>query len=205
MQDFDDLSLADLQAFADQGLSISFPNQWCDWLDRPVVDHFACALTAFRRLRQPRSVRTKAPGMWGTRVADIYLTEFDRIFRHFYSRDAANDIAKHGGQTKFGLLDDSDRWTNDYFDPSKAKSHRREMFFANPQKTWQAEAAKDPDVFAGEGVRGSKGTKDGGVPVARAAARKKAVVKKRAKKKAAPKKKAKAKAKTPRKRTARKS
>ncbi|WP_407121457.1 phospholipase D-like domain-containing protein [Bradyrhizobium sp. STM 3561] len=140
-----------------------------------------------------------------TRVADIYLTEFDRIFRHFYSRDAANDIAKHGGQTKFGLLDDSDQWTNDYFDPSKAKSHRREMFFANPQKTWQAEAAKDPDVFAGEGVRGSKGTKDGAVPVARAAARKKAAVKKRAKKKAAPKKKAKAKAKTPRKRTARKS
>jgi hypothetical protein len=28
-----------------------------------------------------------------TRVADIYLTEFDRILRHFYFRDAANEIA----------------------------------------------------------------------------------------------------------------
>jgi phosphatidylserine/phosphatidylglycerophosphate/cardiolipin synthase-like enzyme len=41
-----------------------------------------------------------------TRVADIYVTEFDRIFRHFYSRDAANSIAEHGGQTNFGLLDE---------------------------------------------------------------------------------------------------
>jgi hypothetical protein len=24
-----------------------------------------------------------------TRVADIYVTEYDRIFRHFYSRDIA--------------------------------------------------------------------------------------------------------------------
>ncbi|MET4175928.1 phosphatidylserine/phosphatidylglycerophosphate/cardiolipin synthase-like enzyme [Bradyrhizobium sp. LA6.1] len=135
-----------------------------------------------------------------TRVADIYLTEFDRIFRHFYSRDAANNIAKHGGQTKFGLLDDTDRWTNDYFDKTNAKNHRREMFFADPKRSWQADAAKDPDVFVGEGVRGGKGTKgakDGGEPVARAAARKTAAPKKKgskAGKKAAAKKKAQKKA-----------
>src|SRR4051812_15118746 len=28
-----------------------------------------------------------------TRVADIYMTEFDRIFRHFYFRDVANELA----------------------------------------------------------------------------------------------------------------
>lgn len=32
-----------------------------------------------------------------TRVADIYLTEFDRIFRHFYSRDIINSIERAGG------------------------------------------------------------------------------------------------------------
>lgn len=92
-----------------------------------------------------------------TRVADIYLTEFDRIFRHFYSRDAANSIAKHGGQTHFGLLEETDRWTNDYFDISKPQNHRREMFFADPAKTWQAAAQGDPDVFEGEGTRAARG------------------------------------------------
>ncbi|SDG68267.1 Phosphatidylserine/phosphatidylglycerophosphate/cardiolipin synthase [Bradyrhizobium sp. Rc2d] len=136
-----------------------------------------------------------------TRVADIYLTEFDRIFRHFYSRDAANNIAKHGGQTKFGLLDDTDGWTHDYFDKTNAKNHRREMFFADPSKSWQAAAAKDADVFVGEGVRGGMGKKaanGAAVPVARAAARKKTAVKKKglkAGKKAAATKKAKKKAK----------
>ena len=27
-----------------------------------------------------------------TRVADIYMTEFDRLFRHFYFRDVANEV-----------------------------------------------------------------------------------------------------------------
>ncbi|WP_165405221.1 phospholipase D-like domain-containing protein [Bradyrhizobium genosp. SA-3] len=136
-----------------------------------------------------------------TRVADIYLTEFDRIFRHFYSRDAANNIAKHGGQTKFGLLDDTDGWAHDYFDKTNAKNHRREMFFADPSKSWQAAAAKDADVFVGEGVHGGKGKKaanGAAVPVARAAARKKTAEKKKglkAGKKAAATKKAKKKAK----------
>jgi hypothetical protein len=87
-----------------------------------------------------------------TRVADIYLTEFDRIFRHFYSRDAANDITRHGRETHFGLLDESDKWTNDYFDPENAKNHRREMFFANADNAWSDKAPRDHDVFAGEGA-----------------------------------------------------
>ncbi len=39
-----------------------------------------------------------------TRVADIYLTEFDRILRHFYSRDIINKIEKAGGDAKVGRL-----------------------------------------------------------------------------------------------------
>jgi phosphatidylserine/phosphatidylglycerophosphate/cardiolipin synthase-like enzyme len=91
-----------------------------------------------------------------TRVADIYLTEFDRIFRHFYSRDAANNIAKRGGHTNFGLLEDTDVWTSDYFDKAKAKNHRREMFFDSPASIWVSAAQKDPDEFVGEGTRRSK-------------------------------------------------
>ncbi len=86
-----------------------------------------------------------------TRVADIYLTEFDRIFRHFYFRDAANEIAQKGIRDDFGLLKENDAWTNDYFDPKNVKNHRREMFFANPASAWSAKAPRDEDVFAGEG------------------------------------------------------
>jgi len=88
-----------------------------------------------------------------TRVADIYVTEFDRIFRHFYSRDAANAIAQQGRNTKFGLLDETGKWSDDYFDLNNVKSHRREMFFTDPAKVWSGKASQDPDVFVGEGER----------------------------------------------------
>ena len=41
-----------------------------------------------------------------TRVADIYMTEFDRLFRHFYFRDVANEVAmkrKKGEKPEEGL------------------------------------------------------------------------------------------------------
>jgi phosphatidylserine/phosphatidylglycerophosphate/cardiolipin synthase-like enzyme len=129
-----------------------------------------------------------------TRVADIYLTEFDRIFRHFYSRDAANSIAKHGGHTNFGLLEDTDQWTEDYFDKTKAKNHRRGMFFANPANTWVGAAKKDPDVFLGEGTRAPRRTKKNSAPGKKGAkpgAKKKMPAKKAAKKKKVAKTKAK--------------
>jgi phosphatidylserine/phosphatidylglycerophosphate/cardiolipin synthase-like enzyme len=87
-----------------------------------------------------------------TRVADIYLTEFDRIFRHFYFRDAANEIAQKGIRDEFGLLKESDVWTNDYFDPKNVKNHRRAMFFADPAAAWSTKAPRDEDMFAGEGM-----------------------------------------------------
>src|SRR6185436_16461008 len=40
-----------------------------------------------------------------TRVADIYMTEFDRVFRHFYFRDIANELAAKGDEAAAIFLD----------------------------------------------------------------------------------------------------
>jgi hypothetical protein len=114
-----------------------------------------------------------------TRVADIYLTEFDRIFRHFYSRDIINQIAKSGHTPQVGLLDTTGNWSNDYFTPANAKCHRRLMFFADASSAWSATAGNDPDVFVGEGKRAPKGK--GGAKTGKGGAAKK-VKKKPAKK-----------------------
>jgi phosphatidylserine/phosphatidylglycerophosphate/cardiolipin synthase-like enzyme len=77
-----------------------------------------------------------------TRVADIYLTEFDRIFRHFYFRDIANELAAKGTSAKSAFLDESvqSEWTDGYFKPNRLKTNRRLMFFAQPGTTWFANA-----------------------------------------------------------------
>ncbi len=81
-----------------------------------------------------------------TRVADIYLTEFDRIFRHFYFRDVANEIEARGGQAEGAFLDETDHWTDSYFLPGGFKTRRRQMFFSASTKTWAQNAALDqPD------------------------------------------------------------
>ncbi len=71
-----------------------------------------------------------------TRVADIYLTEFDRIFRHFYFRDVANEIEAKGARAEGAFLDETSSWTDSYFKPAAFKTRRREMFFADPTKSW---------------------------------------------------------------------
>lgn len=81
-----------------------------------------------------------------TRVADIYLTEFDRLFRHFYFRNVANEIEAKGGDAKDAFLDESDggaaAWTRSYFKAGAFKTRRREMFFVSANKKWAAAAAK---------------------------------------------------------------
>jgi phosphatidylserine/phosphatidylglycerophosphate/cardiolipin synthase-like enzyme len=77
-----------------------------------------------------------------TRVADIYLSEFDRIFRHFYFRDVANEIEARGGQAKGAFLEETSKWTDSYFAPGAFKTRRREMFFADPTKSWVSNAAQ---------------------------------------------------------------
>ena len=78
-----------------------------------------------------------------TRVADIYMTEFDRIFRHFYFRDIANELAasKKGDNDLAVYLDETDSWSENYFKPNTLKNNRRLMFFAPPGAGWAANAA----------------------------------------------------------------
>jgi hypothetical protein len=85
-----------------------------------------------------------------TRVADIYMTEFDRIFRHFYFRDVANEIEAKGGKAEGAFLDETDVWTDSYFKPGAFKTLRREMFFATPATTWFANAALPAKKGAGK-------------------------------------------------------
>lgn len=79
------------------------------------------------------------------RVADIYMTEFDRIFRHFYFRDVANEIELKGKNAEGAFLDESDsgpkNWTNNYFFDGAFKTRRREMFFTSPETSWAGNAA----------------------------------------------------------------
>jgi phosphatidylserine/phosphatidylglycerophosphate/cardiolipin synthase-like enzyme len=76
-----------------------------------------------------------------TRIADIYLTEFDRLFRHFYFRNVANEIEAAGGEAEGVFLDETSGWTDSYFKPGAFKTRRREMFFADPTKSWVTNAA----------------------------------------------------------------
>jgi hypothetical protein len=117
-----------------------------------------------------------------TRVADIYMTEFDRLFRHFYFRDVANEVAmkrKEGARPEKVFLDEDDKWTDSYFKPGGFKTRRREMFINIPDANWTAAAAKHSND---EPVRPKKKKK---VKAAKAktAKAKKAKVKKAKKKK----------------------
>ncbi|QAZ42957.1 phospholipase D-like domain-containing protein [Mesorhizobium sp. Pch-S] len=62
-----------------------------------------------------------------SRVADIYLTEFDRLYRHFLYRGAANrNTAAAVDSNRFLSTDDS--WVGKHFQPGSYQSRRREMF-----------------------------------------------------------------------------
>jgi len=66
------------------------------------------------------------------RLADIYMTEFDRIFRHFYFRNVANELALKGSeQTEVIFLEPTDKWVAENFDSKRMKSKRRKLFFPN--------------------------------------------------------------------------
>jgi phosphatidylserine/phosphatidylglycerophosphate/cardiolipin synthase-like enzyme len=79
-----------------------------------------------------------------TRVADIYMTEFDRIFRHFYFRDIANELASKGNNATAIFLDETDGWTGAYFTTGHIKNNRRLMFFEQGTATWFGNAAAAP-------------------------------------------------------------
>lgn len=61
------------------------------------------------------------------RVADIYLTEFDRLYRHFLFRGAANrDKPQTVDKNRFLTTDDT--WVEKHFTPGYYQSRRRELF-----------------------------------------------------------------------------
>jgi len=96
-----------------------------------------------------------------TRVADIYLTEFDRIFRHFYFRNVANELELRGEKAEGAFLDESDEgpkhWTNSYFRDGALKARRRELFFKEPERRWSDNAGERPSDETGK--QGDKPTR----------------------------------------------
>jgi phosphatidylserine/phosphatidylglycerophosphate/cardiolipin synthase-like enzyme len=65
-----------------------------------------------------------------TRVADIYLTEYDRILRHFYFRNfaAKGEEASDAGKAIF--LDETDGWVRPYYVGVGLKARRQKLFFS---------------------------------------------------------------------------
>ena len=65
-----------------------------------------------------------------TRVADIYLTEFDRIFRHFFARQTIDRLAEQGKSlTEAKFLEETDDWLKAYVKPDAVKTNRQRLFF----------------------------------------------------------------------------
>lgn len=63
------------------------------------------------------------------RVADIYLTEFDRLFVHFWPRYLATLKSNKNKPQGFDKpLDETYSWHNDYFDPTKFGMKRKLLF-----------------------------------------------------------------------------
>ena len=64
------------------------------------------------------------------RVADIYMTEFDRILRHFHFRDVAAETAEDGNSGEAVFLKERPQdWQRPYFTDGSFKDRRRRMFF----------------------------------------------------------------------------
>jgi phosphatidylserine/phosphatidylglycerophosphate/cardiolipin synthase-like enzyme len=71
-----------------------------------------------------------------TELADVYFTEFARIFNHFYARYWASELEKrHTGDesdTK-SFLEETDAWIAPYFNPASPKYLQRVLFSTGVQ------------------------------------------------------------------------
>lgn len=63
-----------------------------------------------------------------TRVADMYLTEFMRIFMHFYFRTIVNGIGTADTDPEAGFLKEDDSWILPYFQDGTPKYKERKYF-----------------------------------------------------------------------------
>lgn len=64
-----------------------------------------------------------------TRVADIYLGEFMRLFNHFYFRNVANNQPTDGKKRSSGRLTPDDSWREPYYEEATVKQKER-LYFA---------------------------------------------------------------------------
>lgn len=90
-----------------------------------------------------------------TRVADIYMTELDRLFRHFHARDVINKTAVAGDNHNPLLLDTTGKWIAANTKDGTYKNNRRLLFFPATEipRGWADAAGEDGDVFADEVAR----------------------------------------------------
>ena len=65
-----------------------------------------------------------------TRVADIYLGEFMRLFNHYYFRYVVNKMKalRDSDERKVAYLAPDDSWTIDYYREGSIKKKKRELF-----------------------------------------------------------------------------
>jgi phosphatidylserine/phosphatidylglycerophosphate/cardiolipin synthase-like enzyme len=63
-----------------------------------------------------------------TRVADIYLGEFMRLFKHFQFRSAVAAAEAGPGEADAGFLDEDDRWREHFYAPGRAQCRERLYF-----------------------------------------------------------------------------
>jgi phosphatidylserine/phosphatidylglycerophosphate/cardiolipin synthase-like enzyme len=64
-------------------------------------------------------------------VADVYFTEFTRIFNHFYARYWASQLAKRHfdeGAEKESFLEETDAWVKPYFTPGYRRYLQRVLY-----------------------------------------------------------------------------
>src|SRR5258708_17346566 len=62
------------------------------------------------------------------RAADIYFTEFNRLFNHYYFRSVVEELGQqHADDTASLFLDETDSWQQKYA-PGKLKRKRLDVF-----------------------------------------------------------------------------
>ncbi|HXC53437.1 MAG TPA: phospholipase D-like domain-containing protein [Candidatus Limnocylindrales bacterium] len=62
------------------------------------------------------------------RVADVYLGEFMRLWRHHNFRYIVTTVDEGTGEPKHNYLRPNDTWAADFYAPTKIKTKRRKMF-----------------------------------------------------------------------------
>jgi len=91
-----------------------------------------------------------------TRVADIYLTEFDRLLRHFYFRNMAAELHDDGQNAKAKFLDETPEWVKEHFESWRMKSKRRELFFPKSAGVVPSQPPPRPATAARAGALASR-------------------------------------------------